>query len=352
MPRFAELSARAAAVALVLGLSACAGLSGTGAPTQGPGPLLITGALSHAERIALPPGTQVVVALAEGGTEPGAVVAEQRFMLGSRQVPVPFRLAIDRAGLAAERDHVLRGALLPGDGRAWVSAPLMIDATAPAIDVGTLMLRFEQATAFSSRLRCGDRLVDAGFVGDTLHLTAGAQRFVMRQAISASGARYVADGDASTEFWSKGRTATLTVRGERWPECRPADEPAAQPSQARAGGDPAGLLRGADWDVVTLGGGRLVAGSRISLAFDDQGRVSGSASCNRYSASYTLAGGSLRTGPAVVSKRACATALMSQERRFLAMLAAVQRFEKAPDGALVLVTGDERRILLRPGQGR
>ena len=44
---------------------------------------------------------------------------------------------------------------------------------------------------------------------------------------------------------------------------------------------------------------------------------------------------------------ACDPALMAQERRFLDALAAVRRFEIAPDGALVLVADDGPRLLAR-----
>jgi heat shock protein HslJ len=44
---------------------------------------------------------------------------------------------------------------------------------------------------------------------------------------------------------------------------------------------------------------------------------------------------------------ACEPSLMEQERRFLDALAAVTRFEIAPDGALVLVGGDEPKLIVR-----
>jgi membrane-bound inhibitor of C-type lysozyme len=36
---------------------------------------------------------------------------------------------------------------------------------------------------------------------------------------AASGAKYEAEGDPATTFWSKGDKATLTIRGQALPEC-------------------------------------------------------------------------------------------------------------------------------------
>ncbi|MCM0613472.1 META domain-containing protein [Marinobacter sediminum] len=45
------------------------------------------------------------------------------------------------------------------------------------------------------------------------------KRLLLKPSESASGALYVAPGDDSTRFWSKGERATLTVRGQTYPEC-------------------------------------------------------------------------------------------------------------------------------------
>ena len=42
---------------------------------------------------------------------------------------------------------------------------------------------------------------------------------MLKPAKSASGALYVAPGDDSTRFWSKGERATLTIQGQTYPEC-------------------------------------------------------------------------------------------------------------------------------------
>ncbi|MGF2734235.1 META domain-containing protein [Marinobacter sp. DUT-1] len=45
------------------------------------------------------------------------------------------------------------------------------------------------------------------------------RRLLLKPSRSASGALYVAPGDDQTRFWNKGERATLTLRGETYPEC-------------------------------------------------------------------------------------------------------------------------------------
>lgn len=119
-------------------------------------------------------------------------------------------------------------------------------------------------------------------------------------------------------------------------------------SMKGCGGDPAELLLGPEWVVEEITGGMLDR-SRATLAFGADGRLSGRASCNSFFASYTLTGEGLGIGRAGTTRMACAPELMQQEARFLDILQKVQRFEIAADGALVLASGDGRRIKARRG---
>ena len=115
------------------------------------------------------------------------------------------------------------------------------------------------------------------------------------------------------------------------------------------GGDPAMLLRGGEWVVEDITGVRLVDKSRITLDFGADGRVSGSASCNRYGAEYVLSGEGLAISKGFTTMMACEPPLMQQEQVFLEVLSKVQRFETGPDGTLILHTGDSRTIRARRG---
>jgi len=102
------------------------------------------------------------------------------------------------------------------------------------------------------------------------------------------------------------------------------------------GGDPASLVRGPAWVVEDIDKSGVIERSRPTLLFDDKGRLSGSASCNTYTASYAIGGEGLAIGKSVSTRKACPPALMTQEQVFLAFLEAVDRFEIGEDGALIL----------------
>lgn len=114
------------------------------------------------------------------------------------------------------------------------------------------------------------------------------------------------------------------------------------------GGDPADLLVGREWEVEDLTGG-MVDRSRATLAFTAEGQLTGLASCNRYTTAYKLSGEGLTIGNTATTMMACAPALMQQEGRFLDILQNARRFEISDSGALLLITGDNRRIVARRG---
>jgi heat shock protein HslJ len=113
------------------------------------------------------------------------------------------------------------------------------------------------------------------------------------------------------------------------------------------GGDPASLLQGAEWTVDEIAGAPLVKDSSVTLNFGTDGSLSGASSCNRFMTGYELTGEGLSIKQGAGSMMMCEDPLMAQEGAFLALLAAVNRFEIAPDGALHLKTADGRSIRAR-----
>ena len=113
------------------------------------------------------------------------------------------------------------------------------------------------------------------------------------------------------------------------------------------GGDPATLLQGAEWVVEDLNGPGLVKGSPVTLNFGPDGHLSGNASCNRFMSQYALTGEGLTIAKGATTMMMCEAALMTQERKFLDLLGAIQRFSLDSDGRLVLRTGDGRTIRAR-----
>jgi heat shock protein HslJ len=102
------------------------------------------------------------------------------------------------------------------------------------------------------------------------------------------------------------------------------------------GGDPLELLGGEEWVVEDIAGRGIVGGSRVTLAFAEDGGLSGTASCNRYAAGVTIGGEGVSVGQIAATRKMCPEALMDQEGAFFAALASVGRFDIGTDGALLL----------------
>jgi len=190
------------------------------------------------------------------------------------------------------------------------------------------------ASATGHAYACGDSAVTVRVAEATLALEVDGEHIVLDHVPAASGAKY-RDAHA-TLFWSHGAHALFELRGRRYPECIRAGTPAADLAAVR-------------WVVEDIDGGGVIDRSRVTLEFDGEGRLSGHASCNRYTASYTRDGDGLTIGPAATTRMACPPALMNQERSFLDALAQVRRWAVDASGALVLAgeNGDDRLVRAR-----
>ena len=113
------------------------------------------------------------------------------------------------------------------------------------------------------------------------------------------------------------------------------------------GGDPASLLRGGTWVVESIAGAPSLPLAKPTIVFGDGGSVSGDASCNGYSGAYALTGEGLTVSRLLSTRKACPPPLMQQEDAFLALLRDVLRFERPPDGTLVLHTAAGQTIRAR-----
>lgn len=112
------------------------------------------------------------------------------------------------------------------------------------------------------------------------------------------------------------------------------------------GGNSHALLTGEAWVVEDIDKHGIVDFSRISLHFDDKGRLSGMASCNQYSTTYEF-NEQLDIAPPIATRKACAPSLMLQENRFLNLLSEVTRLDFDEQGALLLSTADGSTITAR-----
>lgn len=118
--------------------------------------------------------------------------------------------------------------------------------------------------------------------------------------------------------------AEVTLKGKKMQGC---------------GGDPLELLLG-EWQIEDINSEGIIDSSHLTMTFNDEGRVFGSASCNNYSSSYELTGEKLTFSHSLATKMACPEALMNQEHKFLTVLNKISHFDIDKTGALILKSQD------------
>ena len=94
-----------------------------------------------------------------------------------------------------------------------------------------------------------------------------------------------------------------------------------------SGGSSGGEITGKIWVLDSLNGSPLEPGTGITAEFTTDGKVSGSAGCNRYSGQYTVSGSSIQfTAPMASTMMACPEPVMAQENAYFQALAAAKTY--------------------------
>ncbi len=104
-------------------------------------------------------------------------------------------------------------------------------------------------------------------------------------------------------------------------------------------------LTGVTWVATMVNNGReavvsLLADTEITAVFDAEGKVGGSAGCNRYFAGYTTDGAAIAIEPPASTRKMCSEEIMQQEAQYLAAL---------PTAATFTIQGDV--LELRTAEG-
>jgi putative lipoprotein len=93
-------------------------------------------------------------------------------------------------------------------------------------------------------------------------------------------------------------------------------------------GDHTTALADTEWQLTDLSGSAIVADSRPTLKFTDDGKVEGNGTCNNFNGPVTMQGATMTIGALVSTKRACAEeAKNAQETAYLAALQDADRFQ-------------------------
>jgi heat shock protein HslJ len=79
-------------------------------------------------------------------------------------------------------------------------------------------------------------------------------------------------------------------------------------------------LTGQDWTLVTLSGAPVPPDLTVSASFSEDGTVSGSGGCNRYTGPYAVEGDTLTVGPLASTRMSCGPVANDLERTYLSAL--------------------------------
>ena len=104
-------------------------------------------------------------------------------------------------------------------------------------------------------------------------------------------------------------------------------------------------LAGPTWELSAYNNGRagvqsILANSDVNAVFGQDGRVTGSGGCNRYTGAYRAADGSLSIGPLASTRMACEQPVMEQEALFFKALESTTQYRFEND-MLVLRDGSD-----------
>jgi heat shock protein HslJ len=237
--------------------------------------------------------------------------------------------------------------------RLAAAAAFALLSTAPAV-AGPLAACFEESDKRVAAGACLDLRARAA-TGDLAAARAAAAAAAQRQAeatgrdapvatLAASAAAFSAFVDAECARRAAAADAG-TGAGNVEPACRASLRGArAETLWSEAGGRPAAgdAIRSRAWRLVRLDGGAVLDGTAPDLTLGEDDRAGGDASTNRWFAPYHLHGMGLAfgtTGTTMMFNDA-PSGRMEQERRYLDLLAEVNRWRLADAGRLALMAGD------------
>lgn len=223
------------------------------------------------------------------------------------------------------------------EGTAWVLAELPGRTLVPG---GNATLRFEDGRATGSD-GCNRYGISFSTAGSKLDFQPGGMATQMACApeLMQQASAFMASLTGARAFGMEaGQLQLLGADGAVLARFAPQSE----------------ALAGTAWQVTGYNNGRqavvsVLNGTELTMEFSADGRVAGSAGCNRYTGSFKQDGKALSFGPAAATRRLCVEpeGVMEQEQQFLKALETVatarhegDRLElRTADGALAVTLG-------------
>ena len=89
-------------------------------------------------------------------------------------------------------------------------------------------------------------------------------------------------------------------------------------------------LSGSEWRPSLISASEPPSEAKISVAFKDNGQVTGSGGCNRFFGPYAISGNTIKIGPIASTRKGC-PGITHVEMAFFAALEAAKTFEREGD---------------------
>lgn len=286
----------------------------------------LSGQIMVLERMALPDDTMLLVDLTDDSDTP--VTGSRRLTEGA-QSPFDFALYIP-----ADLSLVLRVGLRTFDDMLWLSEPVAIPPGSDPLEIGALRAPRIPSMGAAGLMSCGNQLVEAGLLPDTMRIRLNEQVMTLSPQPAASGALYVDDTNPATSLHMKGDSALLRIDGAELSECA-----LLRPE--------ANLSQGV-WNISAIEDTPALFPSRTELVFYPDGRISATVGCNRLIGGYRRHGGILSFGRLASTMMACPEGLDAQEARFNQILPKVDGYVlDAASGRLILTSGGQQILRAR-----
>lgn len=198
---------------------------------------------------------------------------------------------------------------------------------------------------------CESVIVQAAFDGqDKVVMMVGDQTYQLQSVVSASGAKYeTASGvTPAAMLWNKGDEALANIPGHGEMSCQVQGAKMGTPDSASQVPAQTSSVQNTEWQVKTMNDTAPVGDRPLTVRFDDQGRVSGFAGCNRFNGTYELSRDGLVIKPDLAMTRmACLSdAVAQQEAAFTALLTSMTALQMQPDGTVILRNDQGQQIVL------
>lgn len=161
-------------------------------------------------RIALPDGAVLEAEVTDPVT--GAVIAEGRKELNGMQLPQPVEVALP-GGTSPGTVFDFRAAVRMDGKVAFVSDRRRFDSGSGLVALGMVEVVAYSPLAFSTEYTCSGVVAEIGILNDQMVLRTGGQDYIVKEVVTASGAKYAAEGEPETSFWSKDDSGTLVAQG-------------------------------------------------------------------------------------------------------------------------------------------